>query len=135
MRFRLQRVFRSAHGVFGVLAVDRVGAWYPLAVTLERADDHLEPVIPAGKYKLEPTRFNRGNYPTYEVTPVKGHSRVLLHVGNFERDTEGCVLVASSFEETWVSGSKRAFERFMDVAGGVDSHVLEVRDETTSEEE
>lgn len=110
-RVRLVRVASGPGGAFGVLVVDG----NPEAVTLERVFDErgeTRPVIPAGTYRCEPTFFHAGDYPTWEVVNVPGHSRVLFHRGNFERESLGCILVARSFEGKWVGGSRLGFEAF-----------------------
>jgi hypothetical protein len=47
-------------------------------------------------------------------------------VGNRETDSEGCILVADAFQETWVSNSRGAFAKFMDRAAGRQQFDLEV---------
>jgi hypothetical protein len=48
--------------------------------------------IPAGTYQCKP--FNGEKFKNvYEVCNVPGRSAILIHVGNYEKDTSGCVLV------------------------------------------
>ena len=97
-QLELVRVGIYPVGAFGVLVWQRkptglltLEPTYPL--------DQLHPdgpqfvKIPAGRYRCERTVYFRGGYDTYEVTGVLGHSRLLFHAGNVERDTEGCILV------------------------------------------
>lgn len=75
--------------------------------------------IPAGTYTCKP--FSGSKYKdVYEVTGVKDRSAILIHWGNFERDTLGCILIGNRFTlkpEPAVLESKRCFERFRSLIG------------------
>jgi len=102
--FELHRVAVRPDGAFGVLLHDGL----PFAVTLERTYPTLSsgeaavlsrtPKIPVGVHRCTRSFFHRGGYSTFEVH-VPGHSRLLFHRGNTEKDSEGCILVAESFGE------------------------------------
>jgi hypothetical protein len=48
--------------------------------------------IPAGTYKVE--RYSSPKFPnTFQVLNVPNRSAILLHVGNYNTDTLGCILV------------------------------------------
>jgi hypothetical protein len=128
MNFTLVRVSIQPGGAFGVLLSEH---GLPFCVTLERVFEErgaTGPVIPAGKYKCVESFYRKGGYPTYEVTGVKGHDRLLFHRGNYEKDSEGCILVARTFEGDWVSDSTRGFERFMQRLNGAPTFDLTVLD-------
>ena len=132
----LVRVAISEAGCFGVL----VHRGVPLGqVTLERTWPIAESEpsgaqlvkIPAGKYVCKRTHFIRGGYDTYEVTGVVGHSRLLFHRGNHERDSDGCILVGQKFGSRFmapgVEMSALGFGEFMTWTDGRESFELEVR--------
>lgn len=123
--FTLKTVAVREDGCFSALLHDG----QPFAVTCERTFDGAKPVIRNGRYLCKRTQYHKGGYETYEVM-VPGHSRVLLHRGNKEEDSEACVLVAESFAvmdgQTVIGDSKGGFTEFMDRAGGVDEFWLEV---------
>lgn len=50
--------------------------------------------IPAGRYKVVP-RFSAKFRHHFHVLDVEDRTLILLHVGNFYKQTEGCVLVGS----------------------------------------
>ena len=126
MSFELKRVSIINHGAFGVLLQNGV----PFAVTLERTYDPGNTVkIGNGFHECYRSRYNRGNYDTFEIT-VPGHERILFHKGNVELHSEGCILVAKAFDDfgdkPGISMSAEGFSRFMKRAADVDSFTLEV---------
>lgn len=125
MKLTLKRVSVTPEGAFGVLLDER---GLPFAVTLEQTDALFDVKIPVGTYRCVPTQFYRGGYPTFEITGVPGHTRLLFHMGNYEKDTEGCVLVGSEFRGTWIAGSRLAFNTLMEKTAGQTAFNLEVID-------
>jgi hypothetical protein len=71
------------------------------------------PAIPAGEYPLYLTFSPRFQIVTPEVMDVPHRSDIRLHVGNFPKDTLGCILVGESHGEDTVIASKVAFEKLM----------------------
>lgn len=139
MMIALTRDTRNADGTFGMLSVGGLKLH-----TCE--DDWLENVrgkscIPAGNYKLV-----RGHFPkhgeTFEVTGVPGRSSILIHAGNTEEDTEGCILLGlrrdylevrdednpahPMVRKMAVVESRIAFAKFMAAMTGVDAASIEV---------
>ena len=52
--------------------------------------------IPEGTYSCK--RVNSPRYGnTFEITNVPGRSHILLHPGNVEEDTHGCVILGKHF--------------------------------------
>ncbi len=127
MPFELIRVAVRPEGACGVLLEDGL----PFAVTLERTFEGNLVKIPPGRYECKPTHFYRGKYPTYEVTGVEGHSRLLFHIGNLETDSDGCILVGQRYGllrgKVAVLQSGDAFKDFMArTRGAFDLDVREV---------
>lgn len=91
----LKRISYSDRGTFGVLLKDKI----PLCLTLEDPwKDNKKNVscIPEGKYKCVP--HNGTKYKNvWRIKNVIGRSAILIHAGNTENDTEGCILVGQSF--------------------------------------
>jgi hypothetical protein len=102
-----------------------------------------ESCIPEGKYDLKRTQYYHGGYETFWITDVKGRSRILIHRGNTEEDTKGCVLVGTRPGEFWVqdeddpkhpkvkkrgvANSHMAHDLFMKQMQNVDEAILVVR--------
>jgi hypothetical protein len=92
-------------------------------MTLELADkDNQRSVsrIPAGTYWVE--KHNSPKFgKSFWVKDVPGRSEILIHVGNFYRDTRGCVLAGDGFEDidkdglTDVTNSKKTINKLYEV--------------------
>ena len=101
----------------------------PFAVSVERTFENRRVVIPAGLSLCKRSFYNKGGYPTFEII-VPGHTRVLFHKGNFELNSEACVIVAESFGvlegKTAVLDSKGGFSEFITLTEGLSEFWMEV---------
>lgn len=70
-------------------------------VTLELPDrDNKKNIsrIPAGTYTVKKRKSKRfGEH--FHVLDVEGRSLILIHVGNYYRQTEGCILIGQGFAD------------------------------------
>jgi hypothetical protein len=127
----LQRVAYRDDGILSTCA-DASGT--QVMVTLEHAFD-LVPKIPSGTYICVrgPHRLNgmTQSFVTFEVSGVAGHTGLLFHWGNWNRDSDGCILTGEAFANSangeMVTNSRESFVRFMALHDGVDTFQLEVR--------
>lgn len=122
----LIRVAVREQGAFGVLLKDG----YPFLVTIEHTYNDEDSIkIPEGKTMCHRSFFHRGGYKTFEVDVV-GHSRILFHIANTEKDLDGCVGVGKSFGRLGgryaILGSREGFTEFMKALEDVDSFELRV---------
>lgn len=107
------------HGTFGCWVLEG----QPMAVTLEpykRDNAKNVSCIPSGQYILK--RVKSPKYgDTFEVTNIEGRDKVLIHWGNLDDHTEGCILLGESFNllnNNWaVLSSRVAFKEFMKAIG------------------
>lgn len=54
--------------------------------------------VPAGTYKVK--KYSSETYPgVYELQDVPGRSKILIHWGNYNRNTQGCILVGSEHKD------------------------------------
>ena len=140
MNLMLDSFKTSKGGVLGRLFTDTGDM---VAVTLEHAyESGIEgyaPKVPAGTYHCVrgTHQLHKGDglgdpFETFEVTGVPGHTGILFHKGNFNKDSAGCILVGTSFADIDqdgyldVAGSVAAFTRFMVLTAGVDEFELRV---------
>jgi hypothetical protein len=70
---------------------------------------------------------------TFEVVDVPGRSHVLFHAGNTAGDTEGCILLGSTWgklqENRAVLNSGDTFRRFLDLLAAFGEAHLTIREE------
>ena len=118
-------------GIFGEFAFDGEARF---CFTLEHSYDN-QPKLQPGTYTCVRGTHKLHNgvpFETFEITGVAGHAGILFHAGNFNRDSEGCVLVGHTIAvdpntgDEMVTGSKDEFAQFMARLEGVDSWQLEV---------
>jgi hypothetical protein len=105
-----------------------------IAHTLEHSYDKL-PKIPNGQWKCVrgPHRLHgmTEDFITFEITGIAGHTDLLFHWGNFNKDSEGCVLLGTS-EATGADGaqmvtaSRPKFAEFMAGLEGVNQFLVVV---------
>jgi hypothetical protein len=104
--------------------------------------------VPSGVYPLRRTVYNKHGYSTYEICDVPGRTRILIHPGNTEEHTEGCVLVGTyigilsvNYDEELhrprkklaVLKSRQAFDLFMEAMNGKQEDTIAIswRDDAT----
>ena len=111
-----------------------------LCCTLERPwldNQHDVSCIPPGVYTCRRVHSPHFGCDVFQICDVPDRANVLIHWGNFFTDSEGCVLVGSSFADINhdgtmdVAASKDAFARFMATKAGIDSFSLTVLDPGT----
>lgn len=132
----LKRTDSRADGIFGSFSFDGEGRF---CSTLEHAYPNIDgtyaPKVPPGIYTcVRGTHALHNGIPfeTFEITGVEGHKGILFHVGNMNKDSEGCVLLGHTIAinpangEEMVTGSKGEFAAFMERFEGVDQWQLEV---------
>lgn len=124
----LKRVASNPNGTTGVLV--GVDDW-PIGVTLEPQ----QTIIPEGEYSVVAYFSPARQHDCFLIQNVPGHSGVELHIGNYARDTEGCVLTASSFslfdDTQMVKDSAHAFNHLWKkygFAASTPGFILVVRD-------
>lgn len=85
--------------------------------------------IPEGLYVCNLTRYNKGNYPAYEITDVENRTHILIHIANYLHDILGCVGVGLNRDENIpaIWRSKQAYGIFMAYLDGVEQFELEIR--------
>jgi hypothetical protein len=68
--------------------------------------------------------FEIKGVPNFNGIPVTG---VLFHWGNYDKDSEGCVLMGSSETPTMITNSRQTWADFMKDLDGIDSFTLTVQ--------
>lgn len=112
MDISVQRRWVTPDSTCGEMSVD--GEFF--CYTLEPRQDQSKGKpysIPAGRYQVELRMSPRLKYVTPWVKEVPGFEDVLIHIGNYPRDTEGCCLVGSTRMEDFVGNSRLTFVKLM----------------------
>lgn len=133
---RLTRSAFRKDGIFGRLYNEH---GVPVAYTLEHAYEQLgnlwlpklyegQFICVRGIHKLH----NGIPFETFEITGVKGHDNILFHAGNFDKDSEGCVLVGQAIAKQadgnqMITNSKHTFADLMSSLTGVREFMLTVQ--------
>ena len=68
--------------------------------------------IPAGRYRVVIDFSPHFNRELPHVLNVPGFDGIRIHIGNFAKDTDGCLLVGTGVTNMGVSGSTIAFAAF-----------------------
>ena len=126
----LRREIFSKDGVFGSL---RTETDEEICKTLEHAyasfGKKYRAKIPTGEFTCVRGihRLSKGiPFETFEVSGIRGHSGIIFHPGNFNRDSDGCVLVGEEVRNQALFRSRVAFVGLMHRLNTVESFVLKV---------
>lgn len=131
MDLTLTRTRTDETGIYSILT-DADGT--TIAHTLEHAYDDgtgtFKPKIIDGTHLCV-----RGNhllhgmttpFSTFEITGVPGHSNLLFHWGNYNKDSDGCVLLGEAEVGDMVTNSRDTFEKFIALEAGLNEFNLTV---------
>lgn len=121
MNIVVERFEYSDKSTIGRLLIDDVLYCYTLEDVDRRLEDTPdakiagETAIPRGVYKVIIDFSNRFKAEMPHLLDVPGFTGVRIHSGNSSEDTEGCLLVGSSFSKDWVSNSRATFQNIFDI--------------------
>lgn len=130
MDLTLTRLQCRSDGVFSDLktsANELVAQCLEHAYTAQGLVDCFVPKIPPGVFKCVRSEHRlhgmTENFETFEVMDVPGHSNILFHWGNYNKDSDGCILLGKSIERApdqtqMITDSRDAFARFMRLQDG-----------------
>lgn len=134
----LNRTKQDVSSTLGELSINGSSPLF----TLERGEfgDHCR--IPAGTYalKLKPIGTSHWDKPAIEfmgvlhqgmieIQGVSGRSEILMHWGNYPKDTLGCALVGSAWDHSlipvqniicyWIKSSKETYKKFYPIVASL----------------
>lgn len=134
MKLLLLRTSKRATGIFGEL-FDAEGEQRKLFQTLEHAfgipdGGSYQPAVQPGTYRCVRGIHSLSNgipFETFMLEDVPGHDGILFHVGNYNKDSSGCILLGKAKIPDGVGKSVDAFKEFMQMTHGLDDFLLEVK--------
>ena len=128
MTLTLNRQEFRDDGIFSVLKNEKGDV---LAHTLEHAYNRTPKLYNGtftcvrGQHQLEGMTKS---FETFEITGVSGHTNILLHSGNWNDDSAGCVLVGEGIAQSdrgqMITASKQCFADLMALLVGLPSFEL-----------
>jgi hypothetical protein len=124
MRLYLYRMEFRDDGIFGSLATERGDQ---IAVTLEHAyqyGDGYAAKVPPRTYKCVREYSEKFEQDLFELKEVPGASEIKFHIGNYNDESDGCILLGMQIGNKnngglMITDSKTAFKRFMKHLDGV----------------
>lgn len=119
----LKRTHHLENATLGQLFVGDINTAPIYTLENPEREAHKDSRIPAGGYRCKP--FSGKKYKNvYIVENVPNRSAILLHNGNTEKDTEGCILLGNRVGELnglpAVLDSKKCFKRFRELIGNAE---------------
>ena len=139
MNLTLNRNRYDKTGIYGKM-YDESGTflYYTLEHAYEQESGGYEPKVPEGVYTCQRGMHQLANmtapFQTFEVTNVPGHTNILIHPGNYDADSEGCILLGTGEGVNMVTNSRAAFGAFMDLEQNVDTFTLTVSSQPETSE-
>jgi hypothetical protein len=130
-QLRIERFKTTENSTIGMLFVDNVFVCFTLELAW-RGNAPKRSCIPAGRYPIV-FRNDPGSKYKYlhlHVRDVPGREWILFHIGNFPKDTLGCVLPGLTHGLDSVGGSTKAFNKLMDHLKGATQMSLTIENKT-----
>lgn len=117
-------------GIFGILTDDQGNTYATLEHAYLQPDGSYAPKTPANSYICQKGMHTLEHHPVpfeaFEITNVPGHTDILIHIGNYNADSEGCVLIGEKRIDDMIVNSKIAFNDFMESNKNVNSFQLTI---------
>lgn len=131
MIYKLKRKEYRDDGIFSELYNENDQL---IAHTLEHSYNYNKPKLYAGTFKcvrgMHQLHGMDHPFETFEITGVNGHTGILFHAGNWNADSDGCVLlgenVTLSPQGQMVTASRLTFGSFMSRLKGINEFELAV---------
>jgi len=135
MNATLIRTDFQSEGIFGILTMASGVQFH----TLEHAFPNLSgdgraaflPAIPlSGTFQclrgLHQLEGMSSRFIAFELQNVPNHSGILIHVGNCNDDSSGCILIGQSRHGNLIMNSRQAFSDFMELQVRTTQFSLEI---------
>lgn len=111
----LKRIFQNDKYTIGKLYD---GDTY-LCDTLEPPENVNHPCIDPGTYRIGYQYSNKFGRKMPFLLQVNGRTGIMIHTGNYPKDTQGCILVGRNLSKGSVSNSKQTFQNVNAIIQGI----------------
>lgn len=135
MDLNLIRKEKKQEGIFGEipeLSLVTLEHSYPLEDGIDIVG--YQSKIPLGTYVcqlgLHRLKGMGQSFATYELMNVPEHTGILFHIGNYNKDSDGCILLGTYADMgmDMIVGSRIAFNIFLRAQKEIDSFTLTIHD-------
>ena len=106
---KIDRTWYSGKSTIGKMYVDGKFECYTLEDPVRPAKIDGETAIPAGVYEVVINHSPKYKRQMPRLKDVPGFTGILIHWGNYPKDTMGCLLVGETRDVDYVGRSKKAF--------------------------
>jgi len=128
----LKRLHKLSSGIFSILEIGDQ-KFYTCEHAYQTTQETYEPKIIPGIHKcvrgMHRLEGQTEQFDTFEIIET-GHVNLLFHIGNWQSDSHGCILVGTDLDlvivPPMIKGSKIAFEKFISLQSGVNEFTLTV---------
>lgn len=139
MKIHIRRIMTDSKQTIGTCCLDLGEEIIPIGVTLELPWKYNAPnisCIPHGYYKAFRRGASKGKTGgiglAYELR-VDGRSAILIHVGNTTDETEGCILVGTSYYSNTdgsveIRQSRKAYSELMGLTSAAEILYVDIRE-------
>ena len=111
----LKRIFQNDKYTIGKLYLNDTY----LCDTLEPPKYVNHPCIEKGTYRIGYQYSNKFGRNMPFLLNVNGRVGIMIHTGNYPKDTQGCILVGRNLAKGSVSNSKQTFQNVNNIIQGV----------------
>lgn len=111
----LKRIFQNDKYTIGKLYLNDAY----LCDTLEPPKYVNHPCIDKGTYRIGYQYSNKFGRNMPFLLSVNGRVGIMIHPGNYPKDTQGCILVGRNLQKGSVSNSKKTFDNVNSIIQGV----------------
>ena len=111
----LKRIFQNDKYTIGKLYLNDTY----LCDTLEPPKYVNNPCIDKGTYRIGYQYSNKFGRNMPFLLSVNGRVGIMIHSGNYPKDTQGCILVGRNLQKGYVSNSKKTFDNVNSIIQGV----------------
>lgn len=132
MNITLEKSRIGSDGAFGRFLNDKGShVCFTLEHAYENADGTFFTKLPPGKYTCKRRMSPRFKYEVFQIMNVPGHDFMEIHKGNFNGDSDGCILLGENVRpqfsgDLMLHESAVAFDAFMELQSGIEEWELTV---------
>ena len=113
MKLILKRKHKTSNSTIGELSIDGKFECYTLEDVEREKKIYGKTAIPKGTYEIVMTMSNRFKIVLPLLLNVPNFEGVRVHVGNYPKDTEGCILLGQTRSIDFIGNSKMAVVKFL----------------------